>query len=161
MDGHLRIWDARNGACLADCGQHRAGITFLFNTPWRIVTAAEDGLCITWNSAAGSLLHMLHNGDGQFMCDLRGDDYKVLTCTETSAKMWNPQDGQVTRTLYQCMGREKLSHVAYEFKQCALTHKDAKGYNMLTIIDFRPPEELQQWLGPSAQLQDSDDEAHP
>lgn len=138
LDSHVRLWDATTGDCVADCTRHSAAIRSMFRSCWRVFSGGDNGYCISWLSASRENINVYYSDDGP-LCDLCGDDYKVITCTENSAKMWTSQDGQLMRILLECRGQEKLSHVAYEGKQCALTHKDAQGYNMVTVIDVGSP----------------------
>ncbi len=75
LDGHVRVWDPRNGLLLLDLKGHWEKYMKTGSCPWirsvsyspdgsKIIDASDDGTSIVWDAVTGDALRILEGGAG-------------------------------------------------------------------------------------------------
>ena len=152
MDGTVRVWNLQTGQCQYVLTGHTSLVGLLGLSPSHLVSAAADATLRIWDPDTGELRHTLGAHLGAITC-FQHDDFKVLSGSDGSLKMWNIRDGTVVRDLLT--GITGVWQVVFEGRWCvAASNRDNATF--LDIWDFGD-EDDEDWLGePPGELYDED-----
>ena len=142
MDGTVRVWNLQTGQCQYTLTGHTSLVGLIGLSPSYLVSAAADATLRVWDRDTGELQHTLLAHSGTITC-FQHDDFKVLSGSDGSLKMWNIRDGTVVRDLLEDI--TGIWQVVFEGRFCvaASTQYDA---TVIDIWDFGA-ENDEDWLG--------------
>ena len=160
MDGTVRIWSLKTGQCLHTLQGHTSLVGLLGLSPSHLVSAAADSTLRIWDPSTGQLQHTLAAHTGAITC-FQHDEFKVLSGSDGTLKMWDVRDGSVVRDLLT--GITGVWQVVFDGRWCvaASNRLDA---TYLDVWDFGADADDQEWIGEmSGSISDefSEDEAEP
>jgi F-box and WD-40 domain protein CDC4 len=154
MDGTVRIWNLRNGQCQHTLTGHTSLVGLLGLSPSYLVSAAADSTLHIWDPDTGELRHTLAAHAGAITC-FQHDEFKVLSGSDGTLKMWNIRDGTVVRDLLT--GINGVWQVVFEGR-CCVAASNRNATTMLDIWDFGT-EGDDDWIGePPGGIYDDDTE---
>ena len=128
MDGTVRIWNLANGQCAHTLAGHTSLVGLLGLSPSHLVSAAADSTLRIWDPDTGELRHTLAAHTGAITC-FQHDEFKVLSGSDGTLKMWNVRDGTVVRDLLT--GISGVWQVVFEGRWCVA----ASNRNDTTVLD--------------------------
>ncbi|KIY42938.1 WD40 repeat-like protein [Fistulina hepatica ATCC 64428] len=132
MDGTVKVWDLRTGACLHTLTGHTSLVGLLGLSPSYLVSAAADSTLRIWDSDTGTLRHTLQAHTGAITC-FQHDEFKVLSGSDGTLKMWSMRDGSHVRDLLtDIMG---VWQVVFEGRWCVAA-SNRQDQTMLDVWDF-------------------------
>ncbi|KAG5644050.1 hypothetical protein DXG03_009202 [Asterophora parasitica] len=152
MDGTVRVWNLHTGQCQYTLTGHTSLVGLLGLSPSHLVSAAADSTLRIWDPDTGELRHTLAAHTGAITC-FQHDEFKVLSGSDGTLKMWNMKDGTVVRDLLT--GITGVWQVVFEGRWCvaASNRTDA---TVLDVWDFGN-EDDEDWIGePSGGIYDED-----
>lgn len=132
MDGTVRIWNLRNGQCQHTLTGHTSLVGLLGLTASHLVSAAADSTLRIWDPDTGELRHTLAAHAGAITC-FQHDEFKVLSGSDGTLKMWNVRDGSVVRDLLT--GINGVWQVVFEGR-CCVAASNRNSTTMLDVWDF-------------------------
>ncbi|KAF7295600.1 F-box domain-containing protein [Mycena indigotica] len=132
MDGTVRIWDLKTGRCAHTLTGHTSLVGLLGLSPRTLVSAAADSTLRVWDPTTGALLHTLAAHTGAITC-FQHDEFKVLSGSDGTLKMWNIRDGSVTRDLLT--GITGVWQVVFEGRWCVAASNQTRGGTVQTVLD--------------------------
>ncbi|KAJ7633112.1 WD40-repeat-containing domain protein [Roridomyces roridus] len=145
MDGTVRIWDLRTGRCAHTLTGHTSLVGLLGLSPRTLVSAAADSTLRVWDPDSGALLHTLAAHTGAITC-FQHDEFKVLSGSDGTLKMWNLRDGSVQRDLLT--GITGVWQVVFEGRWCVAASNQTRGGTVQTVLDVWDfAEEGEDWVG--------------
>ena len=154
MDGTVRIWNLRNGQCQHTLTGHTSLVGLLGLSPSYLVSAAADSTLRIWDPDTGELRHALAAHAGAITC-FQHDEFKVLSGSDGTLKMWNIRDGTVVRDLLT--GINGVWQVVFEGR-CCVAASNRNTTTMLDVWDFGT-EGDDNWIGePPGGIYDDDTE---
>lgn len=154
MDGTVRIWNLRNGQCQHTLMGHTSLVGLLGLSPSFLVSAAADSTLRIWDPDTGELRHTLAAHAGAITC-FQHDEFKVLSGSDGTLKMWNIRDGTVVRDLLT--GINGVWQVVFEGR-CCVAASNRNTTTMLDVWDFGT-ESDDDWIGePPGGIYDDDTE---
>ena len=154
MDGTVRIWNLRNGQCQHTLTGHTSLVGLLGLSPSFLVSAAADSTLRIWDPDTGELRHTLAAHAGAITC-FQHDEFKVLSGSDGTLKMWNIRDGTVVRDLLT--GINGVWQVVFEGR-CCVAASNRNTTTMLDVWDFGT-EGDDDWIGePANGVYDDDTE---
>lgn len=154
MDGTVRIWNLRNGQCQHTLTGHTSLVGLLGLSPSFLVSAAADSTLRIWDPDTGELRHTLAAHAGAITC-FQHDEFKVLSGSDGTLKMWNIRDGTVVRDLLT--GINGVWQVVFEGR-CCVAASNRNATTMLDVWDFGA-EGDDDWIGePPGGIYDDDAE---
>jgi F-box and WD-40 domain protein CDC4 len=107
---------------------HTSLVGLLALSPSYLVSAAADSTLRIWDPESGELRHTLAAHTGAITC-FQHDEFKVLSGSDGSLKMWNVHDGLVVRDLLT--GITGVWQVVFEGRWCVA----ASNRNDTTVLD--------------------------
>ncbi|KAG6908578.1 hypothetical protein DXG01_004064 [Tephrocybe rancida] len=145
MDGSVRVWNLHTGALIHVLAGHTSLVGLLGMSPSALVSAAADSTLRIWHPDTGALRHTLAAHTGAITC-FQHDEFKVLSGSDGTLKMWDMRDGGVVRDLLT--GITGVWQVVFEGRWCvaASNRSDA---TVLDVWDFGK-EEDGDWEGEPA-----------
>ena len=154
MDGTVRIWNLRDGQCQHTLTGHTSLVGLLGLSPSSLVSAAADSTLRIWDPDTGELRHTLAAHAGAITC-FQHDEFKVLSGSDGTLKMWNIRDGTVVRDLLT--GINGVWQVVFEGR-CCVAASNRNATTMLDVWDFGT-EDDDDWIGePPGGIYDDDTE---
>ncbi|TFY74686.1 hypothetical protein EWM64_g9326, partial [Hericium alpestre] len=154
MDGTVRVWDLQTGECRHTLTGHTSLVGLLGLSPSYLVSAAADSTLRVWDPVSGELRHTLAAHTGAITC-FQHDEFKVLSGSDGTLKMWDVRDGTIVRDLLT--GIIGVWQVVFEGRWCvaASNRMDA---TVLDVWDFGNGVEDEQWFGePTSGIYDEDE----
>ena len=155
MDGTVRVWNLGTGQCVHTLAGHTSLVGLLGLSPSYLVSAAADSTLRIWDPDTGDLRHTLAAHTGAITC-FQHDEFKVLSGSDGTLKMWDIRDGTFVRDLLT--GINGVWQVVFEGRWCvaASNRLDA---TMLDVWDFGREDDDDDWIGePAGGLYDDTDE---
>ena len=155
MDGTVRVWNLSTGECKHILTGHTSLVGLLGLSPSYLVSAAADSTLRVWDPESGDLRHTLAAHNGAITC-FQHDEFKVLSGSDGTLKMWDIRDGTQVRDLLT--GIHGVWQVVFEGRWCiaASNRGDA---TVLDVWDFGTEEGDEEWEGePPGGMYDDDTE---
>ena len=154
MDGTVRVWNLRNGQCQHTLAGHTSLVGLLGLSPSYLVSAAADSTLRIWDPDSGELCHTLVAHAGAITC-FQHDEFKVLSGSDGTLKMWNIREGTVARDLLTEVNG--VWQVVFEGR-CCVAASNRNNATMLDVWDFGV-EGDGDWIGePPGGIYDDDTE---
>ena len=153
MDGTVRVWNLRDGTCQHTLTGHTSLVGLLGLSPSYLVSAAADSTLRVWDPETGELRHTLAAHNGAITC-FQHDEFKVLSGSDGTLKMWDIRDGTQVRDLLT--GIVGVWQVIFEGRWCvaASNRGDSTG---LDVWDFGLDGVDDEWEGePPGGIYDED-----
>ncbi|KAF7363957.1 WD40 repeat-like protein [Mycena sanguinolenta] len=145
MDGTVRIWDLKTGRCAHTLTGHTSLVGLLGLSPRTLVSAAADSTLRVWDPDTGALQHTLAAHTGAITC-FQHDEFKVLSGSDGTLKMWNLRDGSVARDLLT--GITGVWQVVFEGRWCVAASNQTRAGTVQTVLDVWDfAEEGEDWVG--------------
>ncbi|KAF8681306.1 WD40 repeat-like protein [Rhizoctonia solani] len=158
MDGTVRIWSLATGQALHTLTGHSSLVGLLGLSPTHLVSAAADSTLRIWDPTSGVLQHTLSAHTGAITC-FQHDEFKVLSGSDGTLKMWDVREGSVVRDLLT--GITGVWQVVFEGRWCvAASNRQEQTY--LDVWDFGgedPDNEIEAEEGDW--MEASEDESEP
>ena len=152
MDGTVRVWNLRTGACQHTLTGHTSLVGLLGLSPSYLVSAAADSTLRIWDPDTGKLKHTLAAHTGAITC-FQHDEFKVLSGSDGNLKMWDIREGTVVRDLLTSI--TGVWQVVFEGRWCVAASNTGEA-TMLDVWDFGT-EQDDDWIGePPAGIYDDD-----
>ena len=158
MDGTVRVWNLSTGQCQHTLTGHSSLVGLLGLSPSYLVSAAADSTLRVWDPDTGELRHTLAAHSGAITC-FQHDEFKVLSGSDGTLKMWDIRDGsQVRDLLTSIVG---VWQVVFEGRWCVAA-SNRMDCTVLDVCDFGYGDGGDdEWIGepPGGQYdEDTDDE---
>ena len=146
MDGTVRVWSLSTGQCVHTLVGHTSLVGLLGLSPSYLVSAAADSSLRVWDANTGELRHTLQAHTGAITC-FQHDEFKVLSGSDGTLKMWDIRDGSFVRDLLT--GINGVWQVVFEGRWCvaASNRTDA---TVLDVWDFGRDNDDDDWIGEPA-----------
>ena len=157
MDGTVRVWNLSTGECQHQLTGHTSLVGLLGLSPSYLVSAAADSTLRVWDPETGELRHTLAAHNGAITC-FQHDEFKVLSGSDGTLKMWDIRDGTQVRDLLT--GIQGVWQVVFEGRWCICASNRGDS-TVLDVWDFGMEEGDEEWEGepPGGMYdEDSDDE---
>lgn len=169
MDGTVRVWDLTTGTERFMLTGHTSLVGLLGLSASHLVSAAADSTLRIWDPDTGEMKHTLAAHNGAITC-FQHDEFKVLSGSDGTLKMWDIRDGSVVRDLLT--GIVGVWQVVFEGRWCvaASNRQDA---TVLDVWDFgteeienedgtRELKEVSDWVGepPNGFYEDTTDDEY-
>ncbi|KAG8935606.1 SCF ubiquitin ligase complex subunit cdc4 [Tulasnella sp. 418] len=138
MDGTVRIWSLKNGSLLHLLSGHTSLVGLLSLSPTTLVSAAADSTLRIWDPSTGALQHVLSGHTGAITC-FQHDEFKVLSGSDGTLKMWDTRDGSVTRDLLT--GITGVWQVVFDRRFCVAA-SNRQDHTYLEVWDFAGDDEV-------------------
>lgn len=154
MDSTVRVWNLLTGECQYTLTGHTSLVGLLGLSPSYLVSAAADSTLRIWDPDTGELRHTLAAHTGAITC-FQHDEFKVLSGSDGTLKMWNVRDGTVVRDLLT--GITGVWQVVFEGRWCVAA-SNRNGNTVLDVWDFGNDND-EDWVGePPGGIYDEDTE---
>lgn len=153
MDGTVRVWNLTNGQCQHTLTGHTSLVGLLGLSPSYLVSAAADSTLRVWDPDTGELRHTLAAHNGAITC-FQHDEFKVLSGSDGTLKMWDIRDGTQVRDLLT--GIVGVWQVVFEGRWCVAASNRVDS-TVLDVWDFGNEDGDEEWAGePPGGIYDED-----
>lgn len=153
MDGTVRVWNLDDGQCLHTLTGHTSLVGLLGLSPSYLVSAAADSTLRVWDPETGELRHTLAAHNGAITC-FQHDEFKVLSGSDGTLKMWDIRDGTQIRDLLT--GIVGVWQVIFEGRWCVAASNRVDS-TVLDVWDFGNEDDDGEWEGePPSGIYDED-----
>ena len=142
MDGTVRVWNLNTGGCAHILAGHTSLVGLLALSPSYLVSAAADSTLRVWDPDTGELRHTLAAHQGAITC-FQHDEFKVLSGSDGTLKMWDIRDGSQVRDLLT--GIVGVWQVVFEGRWCVAA-SNRMDSTVLDVWDFGDDED-DEWEG--------------
>ncbi|KAF7325380.1 WD40 repeat-like protein [Mycena venus] len=122
---------------------HTSLVGLLGLSPRTLVSAAADSTLRVWDPDTGALRHTLTAHTGAITC-FQHDEFKLLSGSDGTLKMWNLRDGSVARDLLT--GITGVWQVVFDQRWCAAASNQTRGGAVETVIDVWDFTEDADWV---------------
>ncbi|KAH9952174.1 cell division control protein 4 [Amylocystis lapponica] len=141
MDGTVRVWNLHTGQCQHTLIGHTSLVGLLGLSPSYLVSAAADSTLRVWDPDTGEHHHTLAAHNGAITC-FQHDEFKVLSGSDGTLKMWDIRDGTQVRDLLT--GIVGVWQVAFKGRWCVAASSN-NDTTMLDVWDFAQEESDGAW----------------
>lgn len=153
MDGTVRVWNLNTGQCQHTLIGHTSLVGLLGLSASHLVSAAADSTLRVWDPESGELRHTLAAHNGAITC-FQHDEFKVLSGSDGTLKMWDIRDGTQVRDLLT--GIVGVWQIVFEGRWCVAASNRVES-TVLDVWDFGNEEGDEEWEGePASGLYDED-----
>ncbi|KAI0345092.1 WD40 repeat-like protein [Trametopsis cervina] len=153
MDGTVRVWNLSDGQCQHTLTGHTSLVGLLGLSPSYLVSAAADSTLRVWDPDTGELRHTLAAHNGAITC-FQHDEFKVLSGSDGTLKMWDIRDGTQVRDLLT--GIVGVWQVVFEGRWCVAA-SNRVDCTVLDVWDFGNEDGDEEWEGePPGGIYDED-----
>lgn len=153
MDGTVRVWNLSTGECQHQLTGHTSLVGLLGLSPSYLVSAAADSTLRVWDPESGELRHTLAAHNGAITC-FQHDEFKVLSGSDGTLKMWDIRDGTQVRDLLT--GIQGVWQVVFEGRWCICASNRGDS-TVLDVWDFGMEDGDEEWEGePPGGMYDED-----
>ncbi|KAL4244811.1 putative E3 ubiquitin ligase complex SCF subunit sconB [Abortiporus biennis] len=157
MDGTVRVWNLSTGQCQHTLTGHTSLVGLLSLSPSYLVSAAADSTLRVWDPETGELRHTLAAHNGAITC-FQHDEFKVLSGSDGTLKMWDIRDGSQVRDLLT--GIVGVWQVVFEGRWC-IAASNRTDSTVLDVWDFGNDEADEEWVGePPGGIYDEDSDEY-
>jgi F-box and WD-40 domain protein CDC4 len=156
MDHTVRVWNLLTGQCAHTLIGHTSLVGLLGLSPSSLVSAAADSTLRIWDPATGDLRHSLNGHTGAITC-FQHDEFKVLSGSDGTLKMWDIRDGQPVRDLLT--GVVGVWQVVFKGQWCVAA-SNRGDQTMLDVWNFGSELPDEDWVGetPSGMYDEGSDD---
>lgn len=143
MDGTVRVWNLDTGQCVHTLTGHTSLVGLLGLSPSYLVSAAADSTLRVWDPDSGELRHTLQAHTGAITC-FQHDEFKVLSGSDGTLKMWDIRDGTFVRDLLTNING--VWQVVFEGRWCVAASNRLES-TVIDVWDFGREEGDEEWIG--------------
>lgn len=132
MDWFVKVWCLETGTQLYTLEGHTSLVGLLDLNRNTLVSAAADSTLRVWDPETGNSLHKLEGHVGAITC-FQHDEYKVISGSERTLKLWNIKTGKLVQDLLQNLTR--IWQVRFDSRKCvAAVQRNELTY--IEVLDF-------------------------
>ncbi|KAF5103473.1 hypothetical protein D0Z03_000190 [Geotrichum reessii] len=132
MDWYVKVWSLDNGSLLYTLEGHTSLVGLLDLNRTTLVSAAADSTLRVWDPDNGAFLHKLEGHQGAITC-FQHDEYKVVSGSENTLKLWNIKTGKLVQDLLD--GLSRIWQVRFDQRKCiAAVQRNNRTY--IEVLDF-------------------------
>lgn len=148
MDWFVKVWSLDNGSLLYTLEGHTSLVGLLDLNRTTLVSAAADSTLRVWDPDNGNFLHKLQGHQGAITC-FQHDEYKVVSGSERTLKLWNIRTGELVQDLLD--GLTRIWQVRFDQRRCvAAVQRNEKTFIEVLDFDYDPYEVRSQQEGESS-----------
>ncbi|KAK9478646.1 WD40-repeat-containing domain protein [Lipomyces japonicus] len=136
MDWLVKVWSLETGSCLYTLEGHTSLVGLLDLSRTSLVSAAADSTLRVWDPESGAFVHKLEGHTGAITC-FQHDEYKVISGSDTTLKLWNIKTGKVVKDLLRDLNR--VWQVRFDDRRCvAAIQRGSDTYIEVLDFDYDP-----------------------
>lgn len=136
MDWFVKVWCLETGTLLYTLEGHTSLVGLLDLNRTTLVSAAADSTLRVWDPDNGTFVHKLEGHQGAITC-FQHDEYKVVSGSEHTLKLWNIQTGKPVQDLLQDLTR--IWQVRFDQRKCvAAVQRDDRTFIEVLDFDYDP-----------------------
>ncbi|GAA5829633.1 hypothetical protein JCM11251_000229 [Rhodosporidiobolus azoricus] len=158
MDGTVRLWSTETGQCRAVLEGHTSLVGLLGLSHRNLVSAAADWTLRIWDPETARCKHALAAHQGAITC-FQHDEYKVISGSDGTLKMWDVADGTFVRDLLTNL--TGVWQVAFDQRFCvaAVARNNISEFEVLDFgaVDPDPPMR-ERYASPFVKREEEDDD---
>lgn len=132
MDWYVKVWSLDNGSLLYTLEGHTSLVGLLDLNRTTLVSAAADSTLRVWDPDNGAFLHKLEGHQGAITC-FQHDEYKVVSGSENTLKLWNIKTGKLVQDLLD--GLSRIWQVRFDQRKC-IAAVQRNNRTFIEVLDF-------------------------
>lgn len=138
MDWFVKVWSLETGTLLYTLEGHTSLVGLLDLNRTTLVSAAADSTLRVWDPDNGNFLHKLEGHQGAITC-FQHDEYKVVSGSERTLKLWNIRTGKLVQDLLD--GLTRIWQVRFDQRRCvAAVQRNDRTFIEVLDFDYDPYE---------------------
>lgn len=132
MDWFVKVWSLDTGSLLYTLEGHTSLVGLLDLNRTTLVSAAADSTLRVWDPDNGKFVHKLEGHQGAITC-FQHDEYKVVSGSERTLKLWNIRTGELVQDLLD--GLTRIWQVRFDQRRCvAAVQRNDRTF--IEVLDF-------------------------
>lgn len=136
MDWFVKVWSLDTGTLLYSLEGHTSLVGLLDLNRTTLVSAAADSTLRVWDPDTGRSLHKLEGHQGAITC-FQHDEYKVVSGSENTLKLWNIRTGKLVQDLLD--GLTRIWQVRFDERRCvAAVQRNNRTFIEVLDFDYDP-----------------------